>query len=68
MDEKITLRKELRNSINDEIEARTKLHQTKIAGFKTALRSRIAANASAPPVPLAMLAHGDSLVRLSAVG
>jgi hypothetical protein len=52
MRQSFRLRQELRQSIDDEIAGRTKIHQSNVARLK-------AAPALAPP-PLVMLAHGDS--------
>jgi hypothetical protein len=60
MDEKIQLRQQMRQSMSDEIAARTQLHQSKIAAFKNAIANRLTAGAAAPAKPLTMLAHGDS--------
>ena len=60
MDQKLTLRQQMRQSMDDEIASRTKSHQEKLASFGFALSSRKAVGAAPPAAPLVMLAHGDS--------
>lgn len=60
MRQTLALRQQLRDSIEQEIAARTKAHQEKIARLRTARAGLRAAAAPAPPTPLVMLAHGDS--------
>lgn len=60
MRESLALRRQLRDSIKSEIAERTKVHQARIAAFKTAHVRPLLAGAAAQPAPLAMLANGDS--------
>src|SRR5438874_9160571 len=60
MDPKIVPQQELRAAMDDEIAARTRAHQQKLCRYKTAVATRKALRAAAPPEPLVMLAHGDS--------
>jgi hypothetical protein len=60
MPDSILLRQQLRQSIADDVAARIKIHQTRIARFKTGRMNLMAAGAPAAPAPLTMLAHGDS--------
>ncbi|MBV8357539.1 MAG: SGNH/GDSL hydrolase family protein [Deltaproteobacteria bacterium] len=54
----VALQQQTRDSIEEELAARIRIHQQRIARLKIA-RARTAA-AGAPPQPLVMLAHGDS--------
>jgi len=56
----LALQQQLRDSMDDEIATRIKVHQTRIASIRTAAASRMAAGATPPVTPLVMLAHGDS--------
>src|SRR5215469_3316800 len=65
MRETVVLRQRLRDAINEEIAARTAMHQRTIARLKS--RAQVIAAAAPPPAaaatpvqPLVMLAHGDS--------
>jgi hypothetical protein len=60
MRQSLVLRQQLRDSINQEISERTKVHQAKIAALKSARRYLAAAGAPPPTNPLILLAHGDS--------
>jgi hypothetical protein len=60
MQEAVTLRQGLREAINEEIAARTKIHQSRIARLKTGRANLMAAGAPVVHAPLVMLAHGDS--------
>lgn len=60
MDEKLLLRQQMRQEMDDEIVQRTRIHQANIARLRVAAQSRKAMGAKAPSVPLVMLAHGDS--------
>jgi hypothetical protein len=60
MDQKLLLRQQMREEMDDEIVQRTRIHQAKVARLKVAAQSRKAVGAPAPSVPLVMLAHGDS--------
>jgi hypothetical protein len=60
MDRKLLLRQQMRQSMEDEIAARTKAHQEKVARFKSAVHARKAIGAAAPATPLVLLSHGDS--------
>ena len=63
MRDSLTLNQELRDAIDREIAARTKMHQAQVARFKAVKSSLLAAGAPAAPAalaPLALLAHGDS--------
>src|SRR5262245_22004440 len=60
MRQSLALGQQIRESINDEIAQRTKIHQTKIARLKTSRARLMAAGAPPPVTPLVMLAHGDS--------
>jgi hypothetical protein len=60
MDRKLLLRQQMRQSMEDEIAARTKAHQEKVARFKSAVHARKAIGAEAPATPLVLLSHGDS--------
>src|ERR1700674_2869422 len=60
MDRILALHQQLRESMSQEIADRTRIHQGKIAGLKTAVATRLAAGAPPPSAPLVMLAHGDS--------
>ena len=59
MDQKLLLRQQMREAMEDEIAKRTKTHQDKVASFRTAVQSRKALGAKAASAPLVMLAHGD---------
>jgi hypothetical protein len=59
MRKSLALRQQFRDSINDEIAERTRIHQAKIAALKSARRAMLAAAAPALE-PLVMMAHGDS--------
>jgi hypothetical protein len=56
----VALSQRMRASINQEIAARTKAHQSAIARLKTGRANVMALGAAAPTAPLVMLAHGDS--------
>src|SRR5581483_10526271 len=56
----LAARQQLRDSIDQEIATRRKIHQSRIARFKTARSSLLAMSAPAPATPLVLLAHGDS--------
>jgi hypothetical protein len=58
--ESLVLRQEMRDAINQEIAERTRIHQARIARLKTSMANLRAAGAPAAPMPLVMLAHGDS--------
>jgi hypothetical protein len=60
MPDTVLLTQQLSDSINTEIAARAKAHQSILARFKTAGANLKAAGAPLPPAPLVMLAHGDS--------
>ena len=60
MPDSLALKQQLRASIDEEIAARTKLHQANIARFKTAATTLRSLGAPARPEPLTMLANGDS--------
>lgn len=60
MRETVALRQQLRDSIEQEILERTRVHQQKIARVRSAMAGLMAAGAAAPAMPLVMLAHGDS--------
>jgi hypothetical protein len=60
MDQKLLLRQQMRQEMDDEIVQRTIIHQAKVARLRAAAQSRKAMGAQAPSVPLVMLAHGDS--------
>jgi hypothetical protein len=60
MDTGIVQQQQLRESINEEIARRTRIHQRNIARAKTAIAYRARIAAKAIPRPLALLAHGDS--------
>jgi len=60
MRKSIALRQQFCDSIRDEIDERTRIHQTRIAALRSS-RSFLAAHAAPVPAgPLVMLAHGDS--------
>jgi hypothetical protein len=54
----VALQQQFRDSIDEEVATRVRIHQQRIARLKTA-RARSTAS-GAPPRPLVMLAHGDS--------
>jgi hypothetical protein len=54
----VALQQQWRECIDQEVEGRARIHQQRIARLRTA-RAR-SAEAGAPPLPLVMLAHGDS--------
>jgi hypothetical protein len=56
----VLLHRQVRESIDEEIARRTKVHQATIARLKLGTTHALAAGAPAAPSPLAMLAHGDS--------
>jgi hypothetical protein len=58
MRDSVTVTQRMQQSINDEIAVRIKLHQDRIVRLK-AVEARLRP-AEAQPVPLVMLAHGDS--------
>ena len=60
MDQKLALRQQLLQAMDDEIAKRTKAQQDAVARIRSAVASRRRAKAAAPSLPLAMLAHGDS--------
>ncbi len=60
MRESVQARQQLRDSINEEIGARVKAHQSKMARIKTGRANLLAAGGPPARAPLAMLAHGDS--------
>ena len=60
MTDNVLLHREVRESIDEEIARRTKIHQANIARAKVGAAQALAASAPAVPNPLAMLAHGDS--------
>ena len=60
MDQKLLLRQQMREAMEDEIAKRTKAHQEKVTSFRIAAQSRKALGAKAASAPLVMLAHGDS--------
>jgi hypothetical protein len=55
MDRKLLLRQQMRQSMENEIAARTKAHQDKLARFRSAVHARKAVGAAAPATPLVML-------------
>src|SRR5262249_43087840 len=56
----LELRREMRQSIRDEIAERTEIHQGTISRLKSGRAFLAAAGAPAAAEPLVMLAHGDS--------
>ena len=56
----LALQQQLRDSMDDEIATRVKVHQARIASIRTAAANRLAAGARPSAAPLVMLAHGDS--------
>jgi len=54
----VALQQQWRECIDQEVAGRVRVHQQRIARLRTA-RARLA-EAGAPPLPLVMLAHGDS--------
>jgi len=56
----LALRQQMRDAIDEEIAKRTKIHQSRMGRLKTSRASLRAAGAPAAPMPLVMLAHGDS--------
>jgi hypothetical protein len=60
MRKSLVYREDLRDSIRDEIAARTRDHQARIAALKTARMRMDVAALAAVPEPLVMLGHGDS--------
>ena len=60
MQQSLTLRRQMRDTINEDIAARTRAHQAKLARLRAARTALAAAAAPAPATPLVMLAHGDS--------
>jgi hypothetical protein len=60
MDQKLELRQQMQQSMDDEIASRTKTHQQKLASYRSAQRARTTLGAAPPIAPLVMLAHGDS--------
>lgn len=60
MSDSLRLQQRLRRSMDEEIAARVKTHQRRIAGIRTGRANLLAAGAPAPAAALVMLAHGDS--------
>ena len=60
MADRVALQASLGDAIDQELAARAKVHQEQIARLRTAAATVSAAGAGAPPMPLALLAHGDS--------
>lgn len=60
MRQSLVLRQQIDVSINEEIAARTKVHQARISSLSTASARLMLAGVPATPAPLVMLAHGDS--------
>ena len=60
MPESLLLSQQMRDSIDAEIAARTKIHQSRIASLKTGRANLRALAAPQQTTPLVMLAHGDS--------
>jgi hypothetical protein len=60
MDNSIVQQQQLRDSINEEIARRARIHQRNIARAKAAIAHRSRIGAKPIPRPLALLAHGDS--------
>lgn len=60
MADAISLRADLQAAINADIASRRAAHQAQIARLKVGSKNLLAAAAPAAPMPLAMLAHGDS--------
>ncbi|MGA8148736.1 MAG: hypothetical protein WB870_14385 [Gallionellaceae bacterium] len=60
MRQSLVLRQQMHDSIIEEIAARTKIHQAKIASLKTSSARLMLIGVQLAPNPLVMLAHGDS--------
>jgi hypothetical protein len=60
MHEGVLRQQQMREAIDREIAERTRIHQARIARLKTGAANLRAIGAPATPVPLVMLAHGDS--------
>jgi len=56
----VALQQQMRKSIDEEIATRTRDHQRRIKGLKSARATLLKAGAAVAPAPLVMLAHGDS--------
>lgn len=68
MRKSLVYREDLRDSIRDEIAARTVAHQSKVAALKAARAPEGVLAMAAQPNPLVMLAHGDSWFDYPLVG